>query len=175
MITWWLKRKFDQMGREYGYDVSYMHELADADPEALRKFAFAMPFFTQSPKVAKNAFWAAKLCSCKQADCGPCMRLVIEMARRAGIDGDIIRDVLVGTPADDDAALGRAYADAVLANSADLPELIGRIEQKWGKRGLASMSTAVMSGQFFPVFKRGFGHGMACEPVLKELEETEAA
>ncbi len=176
MITAFLKRRFDAMSREYdGYDVSYMHELADADPSALRKFAFAMPFFIQAPNVPKNAYWATKLRSCRQADCGPCLRLVIEMATRAGIDRGIIRDVLVKIPADGDAALGQAYADAVLANSPDLPELIAKIEQNWGKKGLANMSAAVISGQFFPVFKRGFGHGIACEPVLQQLEAEQVA
>ena len=175
MITAWLKRKFDAMGREFDYDVSYMHELADADPAALRKFAFAMSFFTQPPKVPISAFWAAKLFACKRADCGPCLRLVIDMAGRAGIDQTQIRDILIATPAEPDAALGQAYAAAVLDNAPDLAELIDTIEQKWGKKGLASMSTAVMSGQFFPMFKRGFGHGIACEPVLKELEANIAA
>lgn len=175
MITWWLKRKFDEMGREYDYDVSYMRELAEADPGALRKFALAMPFFTQQPKASRNACWAAKLRSCKHADCGPCLRLVIDMARRLGVEDQTIREILIGIPTDGDAALGQAYADAVLDNSPDLPELISKIEAKWGKKGLASMSAAVLSGQFFPVFKRGFGHGIACEPVLKELEAKIAA
>ncbi|MEX0345663.1 MAG: hypothetical protein AB3N20_12115 [Rhizobiaceae bacterium] len=175
MITWWLKRKFDEMGREYDYDVSYMHELAEADPAALRKFALAMPFFTQPPRASAHACWAAKLRSCKHADCGPCLRLVIDMARRFGTEDQTIREILIGTPVDHDAALGQAYADAVLGNSPELPELINKIESRWGKKGLASMSAAVMSGQFFPVFKRGFGHGMACEPVLKELEAKIAA
>ncbi len=175
MITWWLKRKFDAMGREYDYDVSYMHKLADADPGALQKFALAMPFFTQPPKASKKACWAAKLRSSKHADCGPCLRLVIDMARRFGMEDQTIHEILIGTPSDHDAALGQAYADAVLDNSPELPELISKIEAKWGKKGLASMSAAVMSGQFFPVFKRGFGHGIACEPVQKELEAKIAA
>lgn len=175
MITAWLKRRFDRMGRTFDYDVGYMHELIDADPVAGRKFALAMPFFSQPPKVAKNAFWAAKLVACKHADCGPCLRLVIEMARRSGIEQQVIRDTLLATPSDSDAALGQAYANAVLNNAPELAGLIDEIERRWGRKGLANMSTSVMSGLFYPTFKRGFGHGIACEPVLKELELERAA
>ncbi len=172
MISAWLKRRFDRMGRTFDYDVSYMHELIDADPEAGRKFALATMFFSQPPKVPKNTFWAAKLVACKHADCGPCLRLVINMAERSGIERNLIRDILLAIPADTDAALGQAYARAVLDNAPELPELIGEIERRWGKKGLANMSVAVMSGLFYPMFKRGFGHGIACEPVLKELERA---
>lgn len=175
MITGFLKRKFDAMGRSFDYDVSYMHELADADAEAVRKFALAMPFFQQQPKVPKNAYWAVKLRACMHADCGACLRLVIEMAKRSGIDPTVTRDILIATPADSEAALGQAYADAVLKNTADLAGLVAEIEAKWGKKGLASVSTAIVSGQFFPLFKRGFGHGNVCEPVLRELEMEQAA
>lgn len=171
MLTFLLKRMFAAMGRRYDYDVSYMHEFAAADPAAIRRFALAMPFFTQSPKVPKNAFWAAKLRATMHADCGTCLRLVVSMAEDSGIEAQLVRDILTGNATDKHAALGAAYADAVLSSAPELPELIHRIGQAWGQKGLANMSAAVCSGQFFPTFKRGFGHGNACAPVLRQLEE----
>lgn len=175
MLTMILKRMFAAMGRRYDYDVTYMHELVDADRISARKFAFAMPFFTQTPKVPGKAYWAANLRATMQADCGPCLRLVATMAEENGISSSLIWEILSGTTADDDARLGADYADAVLSNSPELPELIHRISKAWGHKGLASLSKAVCSGQFFPTFKRGLGHGQACEPVMRDLEVRLAA
>ncbi len=172
MLTAFLKRKIAAVGREYDYDVSYMHELASVDARAFRRFVFAMPFFSQPAKAPERAFWAAKLRSTMHADCGSCLRLVITMARQSGMETTLIRDILTGNSTDADAALGADYADAVVNNSPDLAEVISKIRKMYGKRGLASMAAAVCSGQFFPVFKRGFGHGNACEPILRQLELT---
>lgn len=175
MVTYFLKRMFTAMGRRYDYDVGYMHELAGADKSALRKFALAMPFFTQAPNVPKNAYWAAKLRATKDADCGSCLRLVATMAEEAGLSPALIRDILRGETDNQHAALGVAYADAVLGNLPELQQLTEQIGKRWGHKGLASLATAVCSGQFFPTFKRGLGHGNACEPVLRQLETRLAA
>lgn len=172
MLTRYFKSRIAAMGREYDYDVEYMHEFADIDRGSFRKFVFAAPFLTQAHIGPKNAFWAAKLRSTMKADCGSCLRLTIEMARRDGIDQALIRLVVSGKPTDKDALLGVQYADAVLDNDPAIVEIIETIETQWGKKVLANLATAVVAGQFFPLFKRGFGHGNACEPVLRELENA---
>ena len=66
-------------------------------------------------------------------------------------------------------------SEAVLASDPALPNILAACEALWGKSGVAGLAAATVSGSFYPLLKRGLGHGNACEPVLAWLagEATE--
>lgn len=93
------------------------------------------------------------------------------MAREAGVPMRHIRAMLLdgAESAPRTMALARHYAEAVLANDPALLNIIAACEARWGKAGLAGLAAATVSGSFYPLLKRGLGHGNACEPVLAWL------
>jgi hypothetical protein len=122
-------------------------------------------------------YFVAKVVATRRSDCGPCLRLVYNMAKEAGIDEAVLRaalqDDVTGLNNRDQAEevnLAIRYANAVLDH--DLPtvgELGEAILARWGRPTLNEIAGAIAFGQFFPTFKRGLLHAQACEPVLAEL------
>ncbi len=171
MLAMLLKRAFRKFGGRYGYDTSYLTELADNDTTGAFRLALVSPFTGHRFGLDAAPYFAARITAARQTDCGSCLRLTIAMAREAGVPMRDIRAMLLdgAETARRDMALARHYAEAVLANDPALPTILGACEARWGTTGVAGLAAATVSGSFYPLLKRGLGHGNACEPVLAWL------
>lgn len=166
-----LKKAFRKFGARYGYDTAYLTELADLDVGGAFKLGLVSLFTDHRFGLEAAPYFAARITAARQADCGACLRLAIAMAREAGVPMVAIRAMLAGAAetAPRDMALARHYAEAVLVNDPALMNIIAACEARWGKRGVAGLAAATVSGTFYPLLKRGLGHGNSCEPVLAWL------
>jgi hypothetical protein len=173
-IANWLMRSFAD---RYDYDASYMGEYAAASPGGFWRYLLAMPFAQYRKRAPADVYFAAKLVATRRADCGPCLRLVYNMAREAHVDEVVIRAALTdeACAANDttqarDVDLVVRYANAVLDQDLLTVGEVGEaLVERWGEAVLNEVAGAIAFGQFFPTIKRGLMHAQACEPVLKEL------
>jgi len=173
MFKWLLKQQLRKFEKRYGYDTGYTRELVDTHEFGALKFALISPFTGEQFSLPAAPYFAAKITAARHADCGSCLKLVITMAREAGVPVTAIDALLTGALAalpDDDMVLAERYARAVLDNDPELLEIIDACENRWGKAGVAGLSAAVVSGSLYPTFKRGLGHSNSCEPVLAWLK-----
>jgi len=170
MIRKFLKRQIRKFGAKYDYDTGYMDEVCDHDPFALVKLAMARGFLEHRGPLSPAAWHTARLRSAREADCGPCLELAVKIAEEEGLDRGTIISILRGTVADPDLARIAAYTDAVLANVPDQTDHVETMRARYGTAGLNALSAAIVAGQFYPLYKRGLGHGISCIPVLRELE-----
>ncbi|BCH35892.1 hypothetical protein MesoLjLc_78220 [Mesorhizobium sp. L-8-10] len=176
MLAALLKRQFAQFENRYGYDTAYMRELADIDAVGALKLGLANGFTRHRFGLPANVYFAAKLTGTKWADCGSCLRLVVDMAVEAGVARADVADLLTGSPgAPPDMKLAARYAAAIIANDPELAEIAAECERRWGRQGIAGLAAATVSGLFYPLFKRGMGYGNACEPVVAALRAETAA
>jgi hypothetical protein len=171
MIPAILKKQFAGFGDRYGYDTTYLQEVADLDAGGALKLGLVSKFTSHQFGLPASVYFAAKVTAAKWADCGSCLRLAIAMAVEAGVRRDDLAAMLVG-PAEEvpaDMALAARYAQATIDNAPELAGIIEDCETRWGRRGLAGLAAATVSGLFYPLFKRGLGYGNVCEPVIAEL------
>jgi len=169
MIKGWLKSVLETFGRRYHYDTRYMKELVDLDTGGGMRFGLASSFLMHRFGAPKDIYFAAKIRSTFRADCGPCLRLVVNMASEAGVGLDTLLPALGKGIATPDVALALRFADAVLDNSPELMAVTEEVRQRFGEKTRAGLATAIVSGQFYPMLKRGLGHAQACAPVVSEL------
>ena len=171
MITGLLKKQFAGFGDRYGYDTTYLQELAALDTGGGFKLGLVSQFTGHQFGLPAAPYFAAKVTAAAWADCGSCLRLAIAMAEEAGVPRADLAAMLAGpaeaVPAE--MALAARYAQASIDNDPALTEIIGECEQRWGRRGIAGLAAGMVSGLFYPLFKRGMGYGNVCEPVLAEL------
>ena len=177
MIARILKKQVAVFGDRYGYEVSYLQELVDTDRTGAVKTLLAGPFNRHRFGLPAAPYFAAKIIATRRADGGACLKLAIDMAVEAGVPLAAVRQLLLGSgeAARPDMQLAARYADAVLDNDPALPEAIEACTRRWGKRGLAGLAAAVTTGQFYPVLKRGLGHGSSCTPVMAWLRAPNEA
>lgn len=164
MIRWLLRRSARAFGKKYAYDVSYMIDVIDASANAGMRLS-AFPFVTQyrGPKAAGAICAGAMLASTLDGDCGPCAQLVVDMAVRAGADPGALKLCASGAPEKaGDFGLGFRYAQAAIAGDPIADDLRVEIEERFGEKAVVAAAFAAASGRFYPVFKRGLGHGAVC-------------
>ncbi len=177
MISSLYARLFKIFGDRYTYDTGYLEQMARIYPEKAWRYFLSAPFSQHRRHAPETAYFAAKLRSALLSGCGPCVRLVLAMAKEANVAQSQLRTILTNDTNEMHAEtlLGYRYATAVHQQSSELPEIIKDIEILYGLRGLWDMALAVAFGQFYPVIKRGLGVAVACEPpetLVRELNDA---
>lgn len=173
MLRALLKPVFEKFGNRYDYNVDYMSEMDEGSPGVLAKMALMNPLSSHNKVAPKEAYYIAKLVSTHYHDCGPCLRLVCNMAAEAGVGRSLILQTLQAPQElPDNLAEVAAYAQAVVAQDhAQLAELQPRMKSNWSQGAIAEISLAIAFGGFYPMMKRGLGSATACEPVVNELRQ----
>jgi len=167
MIRWLTNRFLVRMGARYDYDVSYMQAMLQDAPGAFFKFAKLFDLARHRDIAPPAAIHAAKLVGAMAEDCGPCVQLVVNFAREAGVAPSDISAVLrhdaEGMSAD--AALGFRFAEAVVWRLPEEDELRDAVRAQWGEKGVIDLALAIAVGRVFPMTKAGMGYAKACQRV----------
>lgn len=177
MISSLFVRLFRMFGARYGYDTAYLEKMAQIYPEKAWRYLLSAPFSQHRRHAPDTAYFSAKLRSALLSGCGPCVRLVLEMAKEAKVAPAQLQAVLTNKTNEmcAETLLGYRYSTAIHHQTPDLQEIIKDIEILYGQRGLWDMALAVAFGQFYPVIKRGLGVAVACEPpetLVRELNDA---
>jgi hypothetical protein len=179
MLTWFMNRRLDAFERNTGYDVSYVREMLDADVKAVMALFKVQGLARYRKDVPREPWYAAALVGVLAEDCGPCTQLGITMAEREGVNPDTLRAIVAGDlrAMPDDVVVAYRFAKASLARNPAADELRREVVERWGQRGLISLSFALASSRIYPTVKYALGHGKSCTrltvggkplPVLKE-------
>lgn len=161
------KRGLNAFRARYGYDVSYMEHMLEMAPSAFFKFAATMKLAHHCDVAPANALFAAKLVGALAEDCGPCVQLVADMAREAGVPAQNIEAVLRSDRAgmDEDTATGFRFADALVKRAPDLDDARDAVRTWWGEAGIIDLTLGTQIGRIFPMTKAGLGFAKTCERV----------
>lgn len=160
----------------YGYDATYMHEIADTSVGAFVKLGLAQAMNTHNEGVPLDALFAARITAVRFEDCGPCAQLVVNMALEAGMSPAMVRAIVARDleRLSSDAALGMGLADAVLAHeSADAAR--EAVVARFGEKGLVTLAYSIAATRIYPTMKRALGHAHTCERVSVGGETVVAA
>lgn len=180
MLKWFLQRRIAAFERTWNYDASYIHELIDADPSALMTFGKVQGLSKYRKDVPPAPYCAAGLIAAMSEDCGPCTQLGIDMAQRGAVDPAVLRAIVArdyqAMPYE--VALAARFTEATLRHAPEADDLREEVLRLWGKRGLISLSFAILAARMYPTLKYALGHGKSCtrltiggetKPVLREL------
>jgi hypothetical protein len=165
MLKWMVHRYIRRMEAHYGYDATYMHEMLDSTMTGFRRFMKIQSGGTWRGDAPADAWWAAGLAGALLEDCGPCVQIGTDMAVESGMDANIIKALLSGTPTDATAQLGFDYGRALLLHADNLDQLGETIESRWGKPVLIALTLRAMTTRNFPILKRALGHAKTCQRV----------
>jgi len=177
-LAWIVGRRLEAFERDFGYDASYVREIAGSGLVTLLRFLMFNGFAAQRAGLSPTPLFAAKLASALAEDCGPCTQLVVTMAEREGVSTTTLVSLLAGRPqdADPDASLAFRFASAVLRHELTTADpLRAEVLSRWGQKGLVSLAFALSSARVFPTLKYALGHGKACSRVRVAGRDTALA
>jgi hypothetical protein len=168
MLKTLIRGRLAAFQRDYGYDVSYLRDLLDADLKAFVRFSRLRGISEYCRDLPTDAWHAVKVAGALGEDCGPCTQLMVTMAERAGVSAATLRAVLSADDSvlSDEVQLAVRFSRAVLARDAQADLLRDQVVARWGRRGLVTIAFAMVSARVFPTFKYALGHGRSCTRVM---------
>jgi hypothetical protein len=168
MIKWALHKGIAKFERQWDYDASYMHDMAEASPRAAWLFNRVTALGRFRVGVPVEPFSAAGITAVRHEDCGPCTQIAVTMAERSGVNPTVLRALLADdeTAMPADVALAWKFTRATLAHDPDADQYREQIVQRWGRAGLVSLAFAMTAARIYPTVKYALGHGKACMRVV---------
>lgn len=168
MIKWALHKGIAKFERQWDYDASYMHDMAEASPRAAWLFNRVTAMGRLRVGVPVEAFSAAGITAVRHEDCGPCTQIAVTMAERSGVNPTVLRALLADdeTAMPAEVALVWKFTRATLAHDPDADQYREQIVQRWGRAGLVSLAFAMTAARIYPTVKYALGHGKACMRVV---------
>jgi hypothetical protein len=176
MIRSILHRVIRRFEARYGYDATYMHEIADASVPAFYKLALAQAMNVHRESISLDALYAARIAAVRFEDCGPCAQLVVNMALEAGVKPAMVRAIVARDlqRLSGDASLGLRLADAVLAHE-PTDTIREEVIARFGEKGLITLAYSIAATRIYPTMKRTLGHAHTCERLRVADESVVAA
>lgn len=152
-------------GTKYKYDVGYMEALLELSPAAYHSFAAGMGMAEHRVDLPIDAHYVGILSALRADDCGQCTQLNLRLAAEAGVDRDLLRQVL---EAPDQLPLPLRtvydYASQVVRGENADADCVTRLRQVYGDKAFAELAVNVLGARIYPALRRALGAEQSCPP-----------
>jgi len=167
MIRKLILNRLDKDERFLGESLDYVRHILRTSLAAFFKFALFTPLAQHRRKLPPTPYRIARLIAVQDEDCGTCVQIEVNLARRDGIPADVIRAVLGNRPEELTPELADVlrFAKAVVEASGEEEELRQRLRERYGEEGLVEMALGIAAARVFPVTKRALGYAKSCALV----------
>jgi AhpD family alkylhydroperoxidase len=160
--------------RKVGVSLDYMREIARNAPAVLPKLVMVSDLARSHESVPAEIALAAAIGAVRCDDCGECLQIHVNFARRDGISPEIIAELLADRPDALPPALADAYryGRAIAANDPVMEDWRMALEGRLGRGPVVQLAFYVAVARFFPSFKRGTGYAKSCGLIRLDLKQA---
>jgi len=172
MIKYLLARQLDKEEVILGESVDWARYLLNKSILAFIKYALFSPLSTHRKYASIESICVAKLVTVKKEDCGSCLQIAINEAKRNKLNGEVIKDCInnkydrLPTPLQITAEFTRAVLDKSGEEDGMREKLIGN----QGEKALVEISLAIATARFYPTVKRALGYSKECSLAGLDFE-----
>lgn len=163
MIRWFMNRRLNQAQQYLGVPVDEMRYILKHSVKAFLACGGLTKISQYHETLPADVYATAKVAAYRQEDCGSCLQITVNLARKAGVPAELIRDLITGRTEALAEPLRDVYQFAEeLANRVDNPDLRERLRQRYGDEGMIAVALAITSARTFPTLKRALGYATSC-------------
>ena len=171
MVRNLILKRLDAEERVLGESLDYLRHVVRTSLRSFLKFALFMPLAQHRRRLPAAPYRVARIVATQHEDCGTCVQIGVNLARKDGVPPEILRAVLARRPEElpDELANVYYFARAVVAAGGEEGELRRRIRARWGEEGLVELALAIAAARVFPTTKRALGYATSCALVKVEV------
>jgi alkylhydroperoxidase family enzyme len=153
--------------KNFGVPLDYCRFIVRVSLRAFFKFAKFLAVDEYRRVLPPGPCYVARIVATRHEDCGTCVQIAVNQARKAGVPAELLRAVLDGNLDALPEELRDAYhfAEAVLTVNGHEDTLRERIRLRYGDEGLIEMALAIATCRVFPTIKRALGYAVSCSAV----------
>ena len=171
MLRKLILKQLDRQERALGESLDYARHIARTSLPAFFKFALFTPLARHRRKLPAAAYRVARIVATRDEDCGTCVQIEVNLARRDGVPAGVIRATLADRLDDLPPELAdvHRFASAVVGASGAEGEMRERLRARYGEEGLVDLALGIAAARVFPVTKRALGYATSCRLVKVEV------
>jgi alkylhydroperoxidase family enzyme len=167
MLRRFLLSRIAAAEKDLGVPLDYCRFMVRVSLRAAFKFAKFLAVDEYRRVLPPGPCYVARIVAVRDEDCGTCVQIAVNQAKKAGVPAEVLRAVLDGNPETLPEELRDAYrfAEAVVTRNGEDDALRERIRLRYGDEGLIEMALAIASCRTFPIAKRALGYAVSCSKV----------
>jgi alkylhydroperoxidase family enzyme len=167
MLRWLINKRLNGAERKLGVPQEYARHILRVSLRAFFKFLKILPLAEYRRALPAEPFYTARIVATRHDDCGECVQITVNQARRAGISPALLQAVLDSRmdQLPEEVAEACRFAEAVVTASGEEDALRECIRQRYGEEALVELALTIAAGRFFPTLKRALGHAKSCARV----------
>lgn len=152
--------------------LDYVRHIVRTSLRAFLKFALFMPLSRHRRVLPVAPYHVTRLVATRDEDCGTCVQIEVNLARKDGMSVDEIRAVVEDRVDDLSPELGdvHRFTTAVVGATGAESDLRERIRDRYGEEGLVELALAIASARVFPIAKRTLGYATSCAHVTIDVQ-----
>lgn len=167
MIRRFLLSRIAAAERALGAPMDYARFLLDASRPAFFSFGKVSRALTFRPRTPAAPLHVAGLAASLHEDCGTCVQIHLNLARRDRVPAEVLRAVLDRRPDLLPAGLALVYrfTRAVLEEDPAQLDLREQVRAHYQDAGVAEIALAIAAARYYPQVKKGLGFATSCARV----------
>jgi alkylhydroperoxidase family enzyme len=167
MIRRLIEWRIATVERTLGVPADYLRHMMRVSVPAFMKFAKILPLASYRRKLPAEAAHVGQLVAMLHEDCGTCVQIGVNLAKRDHVRTEWLRAVLEARPDDLPPELADVYrfAKEVVKASGEEDSYRERIRAHYGEEALIELAMAIASCRVFPTTKRAMGFAKSCSAV----------
>jgi alkylhydroperoxidase family enzyme len=167
MIRRLIERRISAAERALGVPADYLRHILRVSLRAFLKFIKVMPLSEYRRKLSAEPYHVARLVAARHEDCGTCVQIEVNLARRDGVSAAVLGAALASKPDELPSGVADAYrfAEEVVKASGEEGPYRENIRRHYGEEGLVELAMAIAVCRVFPTTKRALGYAQSCSAV----------
>jgi alkylhydroperoxidase family enzyme len=157
--------------KHLGVPLDYCRFIIRTSLRASFKFAKFLGVDEYHRVLPAGPFYVARIVATRHEDCGTCVQIAVNQARKAGVPAELLRAVLDGKldALPEEVTEAYRFAEAVLTANGEEDAWRARVRLRYGDEGLIEMALAIATCRVFPTIKRALGYAVSCSAVAVQV------
>jgi alkylhydroperoxidase family enzyme len=167
MLRFFIRIRIRSYERRLGVKLDYLRHILRVSLRAFFKFSKIFSLAAYRRSLPSAPCHIARLVTMLDEDCGDCVQIAVNMAKKDGVPVDVIQAVMDGRADALPESLADVYrfTEAVVRGDGDEEPYRERIRNVFGEEGLVELAMTIASAKVFPITKRALGYATNCSRV----------
>lgn len=150
--------------RRLGVRLEYLRYMAKISNRLVWRFSKMATVANCRRAAPPDAFHVACLAATLAEDCGECVQIAINSAKRDGVSRETLRSVVFGRPDQlpDGLKVVHSFAQESMSPRGPSEALRNAIKDQYGEVALIEIVLGIVGARAFPQVKRGLGFATTC-------------
>jgi alkylhydroperoxidase family enzyme len=154
-----------------GIKLPYLRHIGATSPRLFYRFLKIFSFANCAKKASKEAIHTAAMVATRAEDCGECVQIGVNIAKRDGLSPELLRALVDGERNALPPHLQRVFdfAKACLTPEGPSEESRQALRRELGEAAVIELAMTIAAARVFPLVKRALGYSVSCSlhrPVL---------